>query len=32
MAFSRATALGDRPDDAALTCDMVGVGMNFAAN
>lgn len=31
MAFSRATALGARPDDTALTRDMVGIGMNFAA-
>jgi hypothetical protein len=31
MAFSRATALSERPDDAALTRDMVGIGMNFAA-
>jgi len=30
MAFSRATALSDRPDSAALTRDMVGIGMNFA--
>ncbi len=30
MAFSRATALGERPNDAALTRDMVGIGMNFA--
>ena len=31
MAFSRATAIGERPEDAALTRDMAGVGMNFAA-
>ena len=31
MAFSRATALSDRPDQATLTRDMVGIGMNFAA-
>lgn len=31
MAFSRATALRDPPDEANLTRDMVGVGMNFAA-
>jgi len=31
MAFSRATALSDRPDEATLTRDMVGIGMNFAA-
>ncbi|NOY93993.1 MAG: hypothetical protein GXP55_22650 [Deltaproteobacteria bacterium] len=31
MAFSRATALGDRPEDAGLTRDMVGIGMRFAA-
>lgn len=31
MAFSRATALNDRPDEATLTRDMVGIGMNFAA-
>ena len=31
MAFSRAKALSDRPDDARLTGDMVGIGMNFAA-
>lgn len=31
MAFSRAKALGERPDEAALTHDMVGIGMNFAA-
>jgi len=30
MAFSRATALSERPDEATLTCDMVGIGMNFA--
>ncbi|MEM6289680.1 MAG: hypothetical protein AAGA54_00400 [Myxococcota bacterium] len=32
MAFSRASALKPRPDDAALTHDMVGIGMNFAAD
>lgn len=31
MAFSRASALGERPDDTALTRDMVGIGLNFAA-
>lgn len=31
MAFSRASALGERPDETTLTRDMVGVGMNFAA-
>ncbi|MBV1860310.1 MAG: hypothetical protein KUG77_17990, partial [Nannocystaceae bacterium] len=31
MAFSRATALSARPDEATLTRDMVGIGMNFAA-
>ncbi len=31
MAFRRATALSDRPDEANLTRDMVGIGMNFAA-
>jgi hypothetical protein len=31
MAFSRATALKGRPDEATLTRDMVGIGMNFAA-
>lgn len=31
MGFSRATALSDRPDEATLTRDMVGIGMNFAA-
>ena len=31
MAFSRATAISDIPDDDALTRDMVGIGMNFAA-
>lgn len=31
MAFSRATALNERPDEATLTRDMVGIGMNFAA-
>lgn len=31
MAFSRVTALTDRPDDEALTRDMAGIGMNFAA-
>jgi len=31
MAFSRATALSDRPDEANLTRDMAGIGMNFAA-
>ncbi len=29
MAFRRAQALGERPDAASLTKDMVGVGMNF---
>ena len=32
MAFSRAAALSVRPDPAALTRDMVGIGMNFAAD
>ena len=32
MAFSRATALSDRPDETTLTRDMVGIGMNFAAD
>lgn len=31
MAFSRTTPLGERPDDASLTRDMVGIGLNFAA-
>jgi len=31
MAYRRATALGERPDDTALTRDMAGIGMNFAA-
>lgn len=31
MAFSRRLALRERPDDDALTHDMVGIGMNFAA-
>lgn len=31
MAFSRPSALLERPDDDALTRDMVGIGMNFAA-
>ncbi|RLB51738.1 MAG: hypothetical protein DRJ42_16265 [Deltaproteobacteria bacterium] len=31
MAFSRATALAERPGGAELTRDMVGIGMNFAA-
>ncbi len=31
MAFSRATALGNRPNEATLTRDMVGIGMSFAA-
>ena len=31
MAFSRPSALLERPDDGALTRDMVGIGMNFAA-
>ena len=31
MAFSRATALSARPDETTLTRDMVGIGMNFAA-
>jgi hypothetical protein len=31
MAFNRASTLGERPDDAALTRNMVGIGMNFAA-
>lgn len=31
MAFSRATTLSDRPDETTLTRDMVGIGMNFAA-
>jgi len=30
MAFSRATTLGEPPDDATLNRDMAGVGMNFA--
>ena len=32
MAFSRRPALGERPTDDGLTRDMVGIGMNFAAN
>lgn len=32
MAFHRATTLGVCPDEATLTRDMVGVGMNFAAD
>lgn len=31
MAFSRATAIGERPESAGLTRDMAGIGMNFAA-
>jgi hypothetical protein len=31
MAFSRPSALLERPDDDALTRDMAGIGMNFAA-
>lgn len=31
MAFSRPSALKGRPEEAALTRDMVGIGMNFAA-
>ncbi|MEZ4269744.1 MAG: hypothetical protein R3F39_25575 [Myxococcota bacterium] len=31
MAFSRVRAIGERPEDAALTRHMAGVGMNFAA-
>ncbi len=31
MAFSRAAALEHRPDAATLTANMVGIGMNFAA-
>ena len=31
VAFSRATSLGSRPEEADLTRDMVGIGMNFAA-
>ena len=31
MAFSRATMLNERPNDGALTGDMVGIGMNLAA-
>jgi hypothetical protein len=31
MAFNRPSALLERPDDGALTRDMVGIGMNFAA-
>lgn len=31
MAYSRPSALLDRPDDDALTRDMAGIGMNFAA-
>lgn len=31
MAFSRTTPLGKRPDAKALTSNMVGIGMNFAA-
>ncbi len=31
MAFSRASSLSDRPEAATLTRDMVGIGMNFAA-
>lgn len=30
MAFHRAIALGDPPDEEALTANMVGIGMNFA--
>jgi hypothetical protein len=32
MSFERRPPLGERPDDAALTRDMVGIGMNFDAN
>lgn len=31
MAFSRPPALSERPDEATLTRDMAGIGMNFAA-
>ena len=31
MAFSRSTPLGEHPDAASLTRDMVGIGLNFAA-
>lgn len=32
MAFNRANPLSERPQDEALTRDMVGIGMNFAAD
>lgn len=32
MGFSRAQALGDKPDHETLTRDLVGIGMNFAAD
>lgn len=32
MAFSRSTMLSERPDEASLTRDMVGIGMNFASD
>jgi hypothetical protein len=31
VAYRRTTTLGERPDDAALTRNMTGIGMNFAA-
>jgi hypothetical protein len=31
MAFNRPETLGERPEDTALTQNMVGIGMNFAA-
>jgi hypothetical protein len=31
MGYNRPPVLGERPEDAALTGDMVGIGMNFAA-
>ena len=30
MAFKRASALGERPDARSLTCDLAGIGLNFA--
>jgi len=32
VAFSRVATLGERPEHAALTADMTGIGMNFAAD
>ena len=32
MGFKRAQAIGDQPDHETLTRDLVGIGMNFAAD